>query len=234
MTNSLLLSQKIRYTKHMQDGGDQNQNPNNNNSEGMFPANGPTSPPLPVEQPLNPDKPADSFDPTNPIPGEVHVSEPEEEDIPEEHAIHWTASESVDYQRSAKWYIIAGLITAVIIGVEIWLHQWTGAGLALVIYIALVILLRRPSRDVNYTLTSQGLYIEDKLHPFSDFRAFGVRQEDPLWTLVLVPTRRFGLSVTMFITEDQGEAIVDAFGTVLPMENVQPDIVDRITRRLKL
>lgn len=222
----------------MQDGGDQNKNPNDGNTPDMFPTNDPvsTAPPVeqPVAQPPNVGQPVDNDDPTNPIPGEVHVSEPDEKDISEEHAIHWTASESLDFKRNARWYIIASLVATAIIGVEIWFRQWTGAVLALVIYAAVIILVRRPSRTVNYTLTSQGLYIEDKLHPFSEFRAFGVRQDGSLWTLVLLPAQRFSLSITMFITEDQGEAIVDALGTVLPMENVQPDIVDRITKRLKL
>ncbi len=244
----------------MQNGGDkQYWNPGDENQQ-IFPNNSP--PPQPAsQQPVNSPPPqveqqiasqlnqqenaqiaaeqrAAQINPEAPLPGSgVRVSEPTVEEIPtrtgDVEAIHWTASESVDYKRNVWWYVIAGLITAAVVGVTIWLKLWTTAILAVVIFVAVVILVRRPARMVNYTLTSQGLYIEDKLHSFNEFRAFGVRQEGALWTLVLIPVKRFGLSVTMFINEEQGEAIVDAFGTVLPMENVQPDLVDRITRKLK-
>lgn len=243
----------------MQNGGDnQYWKPDDENNQAMFPAN--NSQPTPVAPPAQPanrveqqisqqltaeeitqrqaEQQAAQVNPTAPLPGSgVRVAEPQLEEIQtprgDVEAIHWTASEAVDYKRNTGWYVLAGLITAAVIGVAIWLRQWTTAGLALVIFIAVIFFTRRPARMVNYTLTSQGLYIEDQLHAFSDFRAFGVRQEGALWTLVLIPVKRFGLSVTMFITEDQGEAIVDAFGTVLPMENVQPDLVDKITRKLK-
>jgi hypothetical protein len=176
---------------------------------------------------------------TDPLPDDaVKISEPKEEEIKttagDVDAIHWTASEAVEHQRGALWYVVVSLVTAAIIGVTVWFKMWTTAGLALVVYVAILVIARRPTRTVNYTLTKAGLYIEDQLHPFAEFRAFGVRQEGPLWSIVLIPAKRFGLATTMYITEDQGESIVDAFGAVLPMENVKSDAVDKLTQRLKL
>jgi hypothetical protein len=177
--------------------------------------------------------------PTDPLPDdEVKISEPHREEIKTKagdvEAIHWTASEAIDHQRGFWWYFVVSLIAALIVGLSIWLKQWTTGGLALIILVTIIFIGRKPVRQINYTLTGEGLFVEDKLRPYSEFRAFGVRQDGPLWSIVLIPVKRFGMSTTMFITEDQGEKIVDAIGRVLPMENVQPDLVDRVIRRLKL
>jgi hypothetical protein len=103
-----------------------------------------------------------------------------------------------------------------------------------VTFVALLTVSHRPARELHYTLTSDGLTVEDQTRPFSDFRAFGVQQYGAMWQLVLIPVKRFGLSVTMFIHDDQGEEIVDALGTRLPMEEVKIDLLDKIIHRLKI
>ncbi|MCL2280466.1 hypothetical protein FWC31_01080 [Candidatus Saccharibacteria bacterium] len=153
--------------------------------------------------------------------------------------ISWTASESIDYERGVLWYVMAVLVALAIIGLNFW-YQGVGfssisiAVLVVTGFAALLMVLRRPARELKYTLTDEGLTIEGQLRPFSDFRSFGVVQDGALWQLVLIPIQRFGLSVTMHIHSDQGEAIVDALGARLPMENVKVDLLDKITRRLKI
>jgi hypothetical protein len=83
-------------------------------------------------------------------------------------------------------------------------------------------------------LTDQGLHVDGQLHRYDEFRAFGVRRDGALWQIVLIPVKRFGLSLTMYIQEEQGESIVDALGARLPMENVQADAVDKLIRKLKI
>lgn len=234
----------------MADGGDENQYWQPEDKDTLFPVNEdhpePPKPNSEVEQEIADEinqaaaqDDAGNDNPTEPLPDhEVEISEPETEAVKtrkgNEEAIHWTASEAIDYKRGVSWYLIVALIVLAIIGVSVWLQLWTTGGLALVIFVAIVVITRRPARTLNYTLTAEGLYIEDSLHPFSEFRAFGVRKEGALWSIILIPVKRFGFSVSMYITEDQGEVIVDAFGAVLPMENVQPSTVDRIINRLKL
>lgn len=148
--------------------------------------------------------------------------------------IQWTASDSIDHERSKSWYIVAILITVIIAGVAIWLGQWSLAVLVTVILIAVFVVTGKPAREINYELSSEGLVVDTRRYQLSEFRAFGVRRDGALWQLVLVPVKRFGLAITTFINEDQGEQIVDFLGAVLPMEEVKPDFVDTISKRLKL
>ncbi len=149
-------------------------------------------------------------------------------------AIQWTASDSIDHERSKLWYFVAILVAASVIGLAIWLNQWSLAVLVAVILISVFVVVRKPAREVHYELSSEGLLIDDRKYLLDEFRAFGVRRDGALWQLVLIPVKRFALSITTFINEEQGEQIVDFLGAVLPMEEVKPDFVDSLSKRLKL
>lgn len=148
--------------------------------------------------------------------------------------ISWSASESVEHARGVWWYVILAVLTLAIVGLGIWTKQWTLAGLAVIAAVTIIVVIKQPSREIRYELSNEGLSIDGQLKPFADFRAFGVRQDGALWQLVLIPVKRFSMSVTLFINNDQGEQIVDFIGARLPMEKVDPDMVDKLTRRLKL
>lgn len=148
--------------------------------------------------------------------------------------ISWSASESVEHARGVWWYVILAVLTLAIVGLGIWTKQWTLAGLAVIAAVTIVVVIKQPPREIRYELSNDGLSIDGQLKPFADFRAFGVRQDGALWQLVLIPVKRFSMSVTLFINNDQGEQIVDFIGARLPMEKVDPDMVDKLTRRLKL
>ena len=153
---------------------------------------------------------------------------------PSAEVIQWSASEVVEHSRGAWWYVIASVILVAMIGLTVWFQQWTSGGLALVIFITLIVVGLKPARELRYRLSDEGLSIEDRLYPMSNYRAFGVRKDGALWQLVLIPVKRFSLSTTVFIPEDQGEKIVDFFGARLPMEKVELDMVDKVSKRLRL
>jgi membrane protein implicated in regulation of membrane protease activity len=153
--------------------------------------------------------------------------------------IEWTASEAIDHQRGVLWYIIAAILVIGVIALSFWLQgvsfsSITSTVLVVIIAVAIVTVSHRPSRELHYTLTNQGITIENQLHRFSDFRAFGVHQDGALWQLTLIPIKRFGLSVTMFIHDDQGEKIIDTLGSRLPMEATKTDIIDKVVHKLKI
>ncbi|MCL2037513.1 hypothetical protein FWG95_00670 [Candidatus Saccharibacteria bacterium] len=157
--------------------------------------------------------------------------------------ISWTASDSIEHHRSKGWYIgiisIVVAITALLATLTFFeifslSTSITTEILVIVMMVALIVVTRQPAREVNYLLTDAGLTINGQLHPFSEFRAFGVRQVGAMWQLVLTPIRRFGINVSMFINEEQGEKIIDELGARLPMEDVKNDILDSLIRRLKI
>jgi hypothetical protein len=169
---------------------------------------------------------------------DLEKAEPKKKSADKGLNISWTASESIDHSRGIWWYILAVTIVAAVMVLDFWqgfnFSSISFAVLILVIFTAILTVSRRPVRELHYTLTDEGLTIENQLHPYGDFRAFGVVSEGALWQLVLIPIKRFGFSVTILIHSDQGEAIVDALGTRLPMESVKVDLIDKIVRGLKI
>ena len=153
--------------------------------------------------------------------------------------IKWTASESIDHERGVLWYVIAVILAAAAIGLSWWLldslfSKISSTVLVAVIFLTIMTVSRRPARELNYVLDDEGLMIEGQRYPFDAFSAFGVCQDGALWRLTLIPVKRFGFAVTMYIHDDQGEKIVDALGARLPMQEVKIDLLDKIVHKLKI
>ena len=50
----------------------------------------------------------------------------------------------------------------------------------------------------------------------------------------MIPNRQFGMEVTPYISETDGEKIVDMLANFLPMEEVPERGIDKLIRYLKL
>lgn len=149
-------------------------------------------------------------------------------------SISWEASESVSHERDGLWFIGFILVIAALIGISIWLQQWTFTGLIVIMALALIVYIRRPSRVLKYSLSFNGLHINEQYHSFDEFRSFGVVEDGALFSVMLMPTKRFGQAMTIYFTENEGEKIVDILGAYLPMEELHFDFLDNLLRRLRL
>lgn len=151
-------------------------------------------------------------------------------------SVHWSASEYISQEKDWIWYVFFGLIVAAFIAIDIFLlKEFTFSILVVVMAFAVVVFSKRPPRTVNYTLTgNQGLYIDEKLYHFNDFRAFGILKDHGQHTIMLIPTKRFSPSVSVYFPEEVGEKIVDILGNRLPMEQVKLDIIDIIVQKIRL
>ena len=225
--------------------------------------NAPAPPPpaeTPAEQPAPAPDAAPEPAPTNDAPvAEEPETEPVEEEIADDdemetvdgestelsafEPIQWSSSSTIEHEHGANWNFallgVAGLIIAGIVGWSIWQQNFSFSnmsviGLVIVVVIAIMVVSKKPANEISYMLTESGLTIDGQLHPFSEFRAFGVHQDGALWQLTLIPVKRFGAAVTMFISAEQGEMIVDILGARLPMESISTHPIDKLARLLKL
>lgn len=145
----------------------------------------------------------------------------------------WQASEAIHHEKNALWFASLIAITVILLALSIFaVKSWTFAALIVVMAVAVVIIGSRPPRVMQYKLSHEGLQVNDRLFSLHDFRAFGVLQDGPLYSIVLIPHKRFMPGVNVYFADEQGEEIVDMFGSVLPMEHVEPDFIDKISRKL--
>jgi hypothetical protein len=112
-------------------------------------------------------------------------------------------------------------------------QSWTFMILVVVMAIAIGVFASRPPRTLRYELSDAGIQIENTDYRYSDFRAFGIIADGALFSVMLIPTKRFMPAVSMYFAQEDGEDIVDILGARLPMEDLHLDAVDRLIRRLR-
>jgi hypothetical protein len=163
-------------------------------------------------------------------PAAVSADQPVDEFEP----VQWRASEYVQHDKQGLWFVGLAVASFVLIMVALFLvHSYTFAILVVVMAIAIGYMASRPPQEVSYQLTSQGLLIGERSFSYHDFASFGVINEGALYSVILIPTRRFSPSVSIYFPEALGERIVDILGSILPMRDIKPDAIDRLSRKLR-
>ncbi len=145
----------------------------------------------------------------------------------------WEASEYVHTDKGGLWLVGFGVIVLLFAGLAFWLQAWTFLALVVVMAIAMGVFAFRPPHVLHYNLNDNGVQIGDKTFHYSDFRAFGILEDGAFFTMTLIPLKRFAPSLSVYFSEAQGEDIVDIVGAHLPMEHIEPDIIDHVMRRLR-
>jgi len=154
----------------------------------------------------------------------------------ENEPIHWMASEYISREKNTLWFVVFGVVVVALIVADIlFMRAYTFSVLVAVMAAAIIVFAMRPPREISYTVSGrQGLYIGEKLHHFSEFRSFGVVNDDGANFIMLIPVKRFALGVSVYFPEEIGEELVDIFGARLPMQEVKLDLIDVIVRKLRL
>ena len=148
--------------------------------------------------------------------------------------VNWDAREYIPREKNTGWYVGLVIVCLVLVGVAIWLSWWTFAILVVLSGVALVVYSVRPPRVLHYSLGNKGLSEGNKLYNYEDYKAFGVLRENEHFAIILTPRKRFSPGVKVYFPEEHGEAIVDAFGARLPMEEVKLDFLDKIVSFLRI
>lgn len=211
-------------------------------------------PPVPVQQPpesvappvqpVVPQAPAPTPQPVMQAQPEFGAVQPEYEDtsevaeqqarLPQVEPVQWQAAEYVQNDKKPLWYVGFAIVVILLMAAAIMLGAWSFAVLIPVMAAALLMYAHRPPAQMNYALSEKGLYINDRLHPLSEFKGFGVIQEPSLNSLVLIPIKRLKPSVTAYFPSEVGEQAVDLLGGYLPMQDIQHDMFDVIVRKLHI
>lgn len=148
--------------------------------------------------------------------------------------ISWQAEEYIVRDHNIWWYLGLFIIGIGLSVLAVFFNAWTFLILVILSVIAIVISTFRPPRKIKYALNKEGLSEGTRLHKYEDFKAFGILKEDDHFSVVLIPKKRFGLSVKVYFPEGSGEGIVDYLGARLPMEEVKLDILDKIVNFLRI
>jgi hypothetical protein len=151
-----------------------------------------------------------------------------------ETSITWTASEFIDHQRGAFWYVVLAGATAVLAGLIYMITKdYFPIGVIVLLGIIIGSVGHWKPRQVQYRLTDKGIHIDDKFLPYSQFKFFSIVHESNLSTLVMTQTKRYLPPLSAFIDAEDEIEITDLIGEHLPLQPGSPDTVDRLSRRLR-
>src|SRR5689334_8693141 len=112
--------------------------------------------------------------------------------------ITWEASEYVHHDKGAAWLVILALVAIAGVGVTVWLKQWMFAFLIAIMAVAFGYYAVRKPQTLQYSLDDEGLTINKKAYPMTDFRAFGVIEDGALFTIRLIPIKRLAPAILIY------------------------------------
>ncbi|MDR0887407.1 MAG: hypothetical protein LBM97_01825 [Candidatus Nomurabacteria bacterium] len=149
--------------------------------------------------------------------------------------IAWSAPEYIHSQKTGFWIVTVILIAFILLAISVYFQSWTFTILIGVAIFAGIVHLKSEPRNINYSLSGDSLKINDHNYDLANFKAFGIQNnaEHKVFSIILVPQKRFSGNVILFFPESLGEDIVDLLGTVLPIEDISPDILDRVLGLLR-
>ena len=148
--------------------------------------------------------------------------------------ISWEAEEYIVHEHNKWWYVGLFIVGAGLCALAFFLQWWTFLVLIILCVITILVSSLRPPRKIKYILNQDGLLEGSNLHKYDEFKAFGILKEGSHFSAVLVPKKRFALGVKVYFPGGSGEAIVDALGARLPMEEVKMDFLDKIVNFLRI
>lgn len=162
-----------------------------------------------------------------------HTAEDKQKSVPEEVIFSWQAPEFVYTQKPFMWFVAIMAFFVVLAGLAIFLGQWIGAVLSVVMGIALSVWANRKPKIFSYAITNYGVVVSDKNYKYDDFRSFYEYMDYNQRTIDLVPAKRFGTLVSLPLATPEADDIEKIIAQMIPKVDHNEDIVDKIFRRLR-
>ncbi len=147
--------------------------------------------------------------------------------------VAWRASEFEYHHKKFGWYLMLALGVGALSAVAVLIKQWMTIAVLAVMGAALMVYANRKPRELDYSIDERGVSIGDKLYPFSQFESFSIIEDANSSMLDLDPVKRFAPRVSLALEDGHEEEVAKALAVHLPLIDREPDLIERVTRRLK-
>lgn len=154
---------------------------------------------------------------------------------PASSAISWTAPEYHAHQKSWGWYASLGLAACVGSSIVFLLtHDKISTGVILLVAVLFAIFAASKPRTLTYKIDDHGIYINQKLYLYSEFKSFSVVDEAAASSISLLPLKRFMPPISMYYQAKDEDEIFNTLSLYLPYEEHKSDTVDLLMRKIRL
>lgn len=149
--------------------------------------------------------------------------------------ISWTASEYIEHQRGASWYLaLVGVTAAIAAGTYFATKEYFATGTIVVVGIIVATFVGHKPRQITYELSNSGLKAGNKTYNYSAFKSFAIISDGALSSLNLYPLKRFVPPISAYFEAKDQNRILGIIGERLPLEERGADRLENLSRRLKL
>lgn len=149
-------------------------------------------------------------------------------------AVSWTASEYIAHQKGSGWWF-AFIAIVLLIGAAAYVVTRDIVSVIAIVGVAAMFgyYARRPPVVQQYSITSQGVHIGEKLYAFAELKSFTVVHQGAFASIEFRPLKRFMPYIPMYYAPDQEEAIMDTLTQYLPYEERPEDPIDRLMQKIR-
>lgn len=172
-------------------------------------------------------------EPTNPT--QSAAERPAKAAAGEKPILAWQGREFLEYNRNRKWYVLVGVVGALLTVGALVLQQWlTAPVFALATYVVLRHADDTP-RTLDYQISRLGVTVGHKFHPFSELKTFWIVYNPPAKTITFQSTGRLKPLIKLYLEDVDPEAVRETLRPYLPETPKQSeDFLDKFSRFIRL
>ena len=154
--------------------------------------------------------------------------------VPNVDPVSWTASEFVDNEKNAGWFMgLAGLTALAVAAVYLITRDLITAVVIIIAAVLFGVTAKRKPRTLQYQIDQSGVNIGGKPYPYELFKSFAVLAEGAFNSIQLMPLKRFMPPISLYFPPESEEQIITTLGSYLPHEDRTHDPLERLMRRVR-
>ncbi|ALM09957.1 MAG TPA: hypothetical protein DEB30_02840 [Candidatus Peribacter riflensis] len=148
--------------------------------------------------------------------------------------ISWTAPERPPHNRGKRWYLIAGVIAALLFGYALFTQAWTFALVIALLAVTYAIIHHKPPLSHSVQVTAHGLTWDKTIIPWSVLSGFWMLQ-GPGYIELHIERKKSGGRLTVQTGDCVPLEIAETLSQFIPLiQDRRENILDYIIRICKL
>ena len=156
-------------------------------------------------------------------------------EVKESVLLAWKALEYPEYTRDLRYYALVGLLFLVLIGYSIFMRDWYGIGI-LVILIGFILWYqtKKPVEHV-YRASQLGLYVDNRFYAYNEIYSFWLLFGKNSRSLNIIFNKKYLPQLTIILENVDPLVVRTTLGKYIPEENSRKETIsDRLVRLFRL
>lgn len=132
------------------------------------------------------------------------------------------------------WYLVLGVLWLALLAYTFYTQQWLRVVVVAVLGVVVWLMSRMQPREFAHAITEDGLLVGGNKYSFNKYRSFAVVKSSGGERLLLIPKQQLAQGLALQLGGADVERIRTIMAVILPEEDREEDVVDRMNRWLNL